>query len=81
MRLYEDSVATYRVGESGHQLIVENVFVQMAAARSCEEDTNEKQRRSALTRPSQDANYDFWNRWVRPETRAKWQGVTMMCVS
>ena len=30
---------SYIVDKSGHQLIVENVFVQVAAARPCEEES------------------------------------------
>lgn len=31
---------SYAVDESGHQLILENVFVQVAAPRPCEQEKN-----------------------------------------
>lgn len=41
MRLSQSVAASYVVEESGHELIFENVFVKVDAARSCEGETSE----------------------------------------
>ena len=46
----ESLITPYVVDESGHQLIGENDFVQVAATRSCKEERNTQLSRSASSR-------------------------------